>query len=250
MKRSAILAAVLGVSLVAQPATAGDKILRFGPNFVEPTASLARVDSGREIFDDPLDPLVGMFDVVQRTEGGVGGAPGFGLGFEYKLSERIGIDTSLAYSRHDFRLDFSGEITWTPWVEELGAHDLEQSETAPIIGAGAGHVTLGVLTVGVNFHPLRHERLDLYFGPLAGVSYSETEFDSGRFTASFSDFTSVTPLDRRESDQQAELVYGAALGVDVPVGEKGWLVSTVVSYLETEMEVDPWTVQVGLGHRF
>ena len=42
----------------------------------------------------------------------------------------------------------------------VGAHDLEQSETAPILGDGAGHVTLGLVTVGLNFHPLRRGKLE------------------------------------------------------------------------------------------
>ncbi len=251
MKQRAIFsAAVLAAPLLASPAWSGDKILRFGPDFVEPTARRVSEESWHEVFDDPQNPPVGTFDVVQRIEGGVDGAPGFGLGFEVQPSERIGIDTHLAYSRHDFRLDFSGEITWTPWDEELEATDPALAETAPILGEGAGHVTLGLLTVGVNYHPRRRGKLDLYFGPLAGVCYSETEFDAGRFTAAFSDFTSVTQLDRRDPEMQAEFVYGAVVGADLPFGKRGWTVSTAARYLETEMEIDPWTLQVGLGYRF
>ncbi len=229
MKHPALLAAaVLAAFPLIRPASAGEGILR-------------------------------SFDAVRRTESGVNGAPGFGLGLDYKVTELIGIDTRLAYSRHHFRLDLSGENAWTPWVEEDGALDSGQTETAPIIGEGAGHVTLGLLTVSLSFRPIKRDKLELYFGPLLGVSYSESEFDSGRFSAAFRNFNladsaplarRVTPLDRRESDQQAEFVYGATIGADVPFGDRGWLVSTSATYLETEMEIDPWTVQLGMGYRF
>ncbi len=254
MKRPAIFTAALLAALpLARPAAAGDKILRLGPDFVEPASSPASIDTG-EVSSDSLD---GWLDGVRRTDGGLDGAPGGGLGLEVKLSERIGIDTRLAYSRYDFRLDVSSDAGWTPWVEERDAGDGGHRGAGPILGEGAGRVTRGLLTVGVSFHPLRRGKLDLYFGPLAGVCYSETELDSGRFLASsgrfianFGNVASVAPPGRRESDRQTEFVYGAALGLDLPLGEEGWLASTTVRYLETEMEVDPWTVGVGLGYRF
>ncbi len=228
MNRSAILATALVLLPSARPAPAEDKILRVGSSFVEPATDPSSKDA--------------WYHTVERTDDGVDGAAGFGLGFEVRANDRIGIDTRLATSRHNFHLDVSGQIGWTPWYEE---HDAARSDTAPLLGEGAGHVDLALLTVGVNFHLPRRGRVDLYAGPLAGVSYREVKFDTSRFTAALS-----TPFERREAKQQAELVVGAVAGADVPFGDRGWTISTAARYLETEMEIDSWTVEVGMGYSF
>jgi opacity protein-like surface antigen len=244
-----ILATVL-LMVISAPvrAEAGDKIVRGGLTSGTPTANTYWGGIGQTDFLDPRFPPLGRFDSLEEHNTSADGGFGFGLGFEYMLSELIGIDTNFNYSKHNADATFSGEITFTPLLGEPPALAPERSETATIIGTGPGDADLKVITVGANFHVLRREKLDLYLGPVVGLALLDSELTSGGFTATFESFVSSTPAEHAARDTVSDFVFGAAFGIDVAMGREGWIISAATKYLAGSLS--PWTIQIGLGYRF
>lgn len=92
--------------------------------------------------------------------------------------------------------------------------------------------------------------IDLYVGPqLALVRYSNVDMWAGFGAAG----ASVSVED--------DVSWGAILGLDVPLGTRGWMVHANVRYLDTDMKdsggvssfngkFDPVIFSVGVGYRF
>lgn len=243
------------VSILTLPAStradAGDKIIRGGLSYVTPTKDTRLSGTGTEDFLDPTRPPLVRFDVTADHLFGVDSDFGLGVDFEYLLTDLIGLTGAFNYSRQPARIDFGGQITFTPYLGQPPTLVAELNETAPIVGIGTGRADLLLLTAGANFHVLQRERLDLYAGPIVGLAHTQFDVNSGSFSAAFPSFTSVTPLEQSPFSDGAtdKFVLGAAFGVDIPIGAKGWLVSTGFKYVSVE-NLEPWLVQISLGHRF
>lgn len=239
------LALLVTVIAVSTPAQAGEIRLRFGPTFVSPSDAHSGGPIDME-FLDPANPLLGHFGGFEDHRIRVNGALGLGVDVEFLFGQLIGLDVNLGYSEHDLGISFGGEIIYTPAAGEPPVLLPGSRETAAIVGSGSGDVRSSLLTVGVNFHVLRKENVDLYFGPFVGVNRLGFELE-GRFTASFEEFTSITPL--ASGGRSNNLAYGGGVGVDVPLGGPHWMLSAAARYTESE-NVDPWSILVGAGYRF
>lgn len=231
-------------------ADAGDKILRGSASYVNPTSDARLGGTGIEDFLDPTNPPMVRFDIIQDHRLSADSNVGVGLDFEIMVTDRVGIDTAFNYSRQDVAADFSGQITFTPYLGQPPTLFPDLNESASIVGAGGGRVNLFLLTVGANVHLLQNDRLDLYAGPVVGLAHISAELNTGGFTAAFPSFTSHTPMAGGSWDGSSNhLALGGLIGFDAPISNKGWLVSTSFKYVPVE-NLNPWFVQVSLGHRF
>ncbi len=198
-KRSAILGVValaVGVLASSAVAVAGDNQVRFDVLYSLPTGDL--VDGG------------------QTTE--LDEALGFEAAFEFRLSDRLGIEPALNYTSFD--LD----------VEEAGFPDT------------TGDTSMFGLMVNLNFHFGKEDGLDFFIGPTIGYSFWDDISLSG-----FS--TSIKTDD--------EFLYGAVAGLDLPLGDKGLALNFGLSYLFVDVSppgasigVDPIQFKAGLSYKF
>jgi hypothetical protein len=190
--------AILGFTLPAS-AERGDKQVRFGILTSMPTGDFT--------------------DEGQTTE--LDSAFGFQAGFEYGLTDLMGLEAGLSSLSHD--------VT----VEEAGFPSLE-----------LGDIDLLTLAVSLNFHVVRSEKMDLFVGPMIGNSF-------------WGDLqtTDLFPEDFPADD---EVVFGLNAGIDLPFGEGGWAFSGTLRYtlsdvsLESgpDLGVDPLELGVGLSYSF
>jgi len=216
--------AILAVALVATSAAfadEGDLRLRFGVTWVDPTGDLT-VDLG---VDDP-DPVKAVQQLetvtIEATD-----AIGAEIGVEYFLNDKLGLDFGVGYADHDIDASAMG------------------------VTLEFGSITMMPVTFGANFHFLRDRELDLYVAPLVSwVMFGDVELTS--------DF--AAELGQNEVAMKDDFGYGAKVGLDVPFGEK-WLFTTGLRYMivaaETdeegendEIDIDPWSVHLGLGVTF
>lgn len=155
----------------------------------------------------------------------VTGDVGLNVAGEYRFSPRLGLDVGvLAISNG----------TGTHYRDGL------------IVSSGTS--ALGSFTLGPAIHLTPESSADLFFGPFlaitarSDVGYRRDELAGVRVGSS--------------------LGWGAVLGVDVPIGERGWRLCTSVRYIDTNLEgrdgngnrydlgFDPTAVGVGVGYRF
>jgi hypothetical protein len=154
---------------------------------------------------------------ARATRGeGSGTDLGFGLGLEYRLSPRLGI--------------------------EVGALTVE-SEQRDGIDLFIASVTfessyrITPLLARLNVHLTPDQGVDLYAGPVVGyVDVSDMMLrTSVRGVFVGEEFDDVVEL-RLEADD--ELAWGAAIGLDVPLGRGGSAVTFGVTYLSLPLSVD------------
>jgi len=156
---------------------------------------------------------------------------GFGAGVrgEYRFSSRLGLELGvLSAGSVDIASGFSGGTI---------TNAVEVSSFSPI-------------TVGLNIHLTRGRPIDLYVGPqLALVDYSDVEVR-----------TTVGGARARIS-VDTDVGWGVIVGLDFPLGERGWLIQTNLRYIGTDMkdsggvisfdnEFDPLILSAGFGYRF
>ena len=153
-----------------------------------------------------------------RSNVDIGG--GFGIGAEVRLSERIGLELSTLFAGLDVGMQAS---------------------------AGQGSVqnvsmSMVPLTFGLPIHFDTGKRVDFFVAPtLSVVNYTDVRTKAGWSGASSS------------VDVDSDVGLGAALGLDVPFGKRGWAFSTGLRYMKTraqDTDVDPVIVMVGFAHRF
>jgi outer membrane protein W len=197
----------------------GEMILRFGAACISPTGDYAAP------FD--LEGWVGV--LTQEADASLGGF----VGFEYMVSDRVGVDATLLSSNHD--------IEWT----EIG------TEPEPFDVRGVwGDISMMPLIIGANFHVKRTDALDFYMGPsLAYVMYGDLDATFGP---------------EHDACVEDDFGFGAVVGLDVAFGGSGWTFSTALRYLQTGADVDedphyfePYTLdvnpvilQVGVGKKW
>jgi outer membrane protein W len=148
----------------------------------------------------------------------VGG--GFGIGAEYRLSNRYGLEFSTLFAGLEIDNSVSG-----------GAGLVQSLE-----------MSMMPLTFAFPFHFDAGDRADLFVAPTFSiVRYLDIE-------------TSISGAGVDSSvDVDSDAALGAALGVDVPFGKGKWAFSTSLRYMKTGFEgtdVDPVIVTLGFAYRF
>lgn len=178
---------------------------------------------------DPTGDTVYVPETGERTRFDADAGYGGGIELEYRVSERLGIDF--------------GVLTADPVIDAL------------IDGAGAitasAQLRVTPAYVGMNVHLTPNSRADLYLGPLlAYVVYS-----------SFDLVTDPWFL-REEFVTENDWGIGIAVGLDVRLGDRGWLLTAAFRYLDTTLEasppdgsigrtdLDPMIFAAGVGYRF
>jgi outer membrane protein W len=149
-----------------------------------------------------------------------------------------------------------GEYQFSRWLGvDIGA--LASGSAEVRASAGIGDIGTAVqvssfvpLTVGLNVHLIPRSRPDLYIGPLLAYSiFSDVGVQTG--------LTGATSFESVDND----LGYGAILGLDLPLGQKGWLFNLNLRHIKTEMngregsdridaDYDPTIFAIGFGYRF
>jgi len=225
----------------------GDKILRFGVRLVDTTGEAESFWPGWYYHGE------GWFDP------GVDGA-GVGLSFEYMVRDRIGVAVHVGHSAHLVGLRYLGYVTAAPNLP-FGIADVAATSEASF--SHWGYLGMTPVLVGANYHLGRGDRLDFYFGPLAGyVFYNDVGYEWGSYYVASADYTEPYYHGRAISVDD-DFAYGVMAGLDVDFGKKGkgWIFTLSAEYLETEirprrvetrdiLSVDPWSLQIGFGYRF
>ncbi|MDX1998713.1 MAG: hypothetical protein SF066_13430 [Thermoanaerobaculia bacterium] len=166
---------------------------------------------------------------------------GFGLGLEYRLSPRIGVEVnvSTAEIEDDFDLVHIGVVPF----------DIESTvRVTPVILQLDWHLTPG-------------RAVDLHIGPVVGWLFAGDLEVTTRGALPFPGFS----RERRTTDDT--IAFGAHLDLDVPLGDRGLFLAFGATYLnadlettklepatgrtvESSFEFDPLLLKVGLGYRF
>ena len=168
----------------------------------------ALVDSSAE-----TETSIGSVSSSVSTGGGVG------LGGEYRMSDRLGLELSPLWAGLDI-------------------------ESGVSIGGVSQSLQFGMvpLTLGMPIHLSPAGRPVIFIAPTVSyVSYFRLERDISWTRVS----TTV--------DDSTDVALGAAFGLDIPVGKGKWAVSTGLRYMKTNAEetsVDPLIVTIGFSYRF
>lgn len=170
-------------------------------------------------------------DAEEEIDVAVDGAPGAGLFVEARLGRRLGLEL--------------GVLT--------AALDTEVSLESPAIGrqVASDELTVRPITLGLPIHLTPDGSgpggIDLVLTPLvAYVQYGDLAFD----------FDALAFHPRFSFDD--ELTWGAALGVDRPLGSRGWSLTASLRWLAAEADggeearvtLDPLLVALGAGYTF
>jgi hypothetical protein len=154
---------------------------------------------------------------LQFTTTELDGEIGFQGAFEFRVTDRLGIEPGVSILGYDLT------------VEEPGFPDLE------------GETDLIGLTVNFNFHFERDSGLDCYVGPTVGYAlWDDIELNG----------FSPVPTDD-------EVLFGVNGGLDFPVGDGGWAFHAGLSYLFFDLAaaggdigVSPLQLELGLSYDF
>ena len=178
---------------------------------------------------NPTGDTVVVPDTGERIPFNAGNGYGFGIDLEYRASRRLGIDF--------------GILTATPVIDVL-------IDEVGVISASA-QPRITPLYAGLNVHLTPDSQVDLYFGPmLAYVIYSSFDLvvDPWFLTEGF-----VT---------QNDFGIGVNLGLDIRLGDAGWLFTAAFKFLDTTLvasppdesigrtDIDPMILSIGVGYRF
>jgi opacity protein-like surface antigen len=156
---------------------------------------------------------------------------GFAVDVEYRFSNRLGIDVGVTWVELDTTLTVG-----IPDVISLSFDD---------------DLSFTPITAALNIYLTPSSAVDLYIAPMiAWVQYGDLEYELegvGRLGVAIDD----------------DLAWGAAVGLDVPIGERGWMVSAAASYIDTDLDgteqdeggresfdFNTIGVKVGVGYRF
>ena len=165
----------------------------------------------------------------ERIPFDAGNGYGFGIDLEYRVSRHFGIDF--------------GVLTATPVIDVL------IDEVGMISASAKPRIT--PIYAGLNVHLTPDSQFDLYLGPvLAYVIYSSFNLV-------------VDPWFMREGfETENDFGIGINLGLDIRLGDAGWLITAAFKYLDTTLEVsppdesigrtdiDPMIFRIGVGYRF
>ena len=192
--------AALFVAGIVSPVAAesGDKQLRFGLLYSSPTDDFTEGDLTTEL-DSAL---------------------GFLVGFEFHVTDMIGIEPTLSSTSFDL------------------------SVVEPGFPTENGDTDLMALAVNVNFHFEQDSGLDLFVGPMVGYAFWDD--------INLDDFPEAIPTDD-------EFMFGLNGGLDYPLGDSDWSFNVGLSYLfldltpedsPVELGVSPFQLRVGVTYNF
>jgi outer membrane protein len=165
----------------------------------------------------------------ERISFDAGGGYGGGFELEYRVSRRLGIDF--------------GVLTASPVIDVL-------IDEVGVISASA-QPRITPIYAGLNVHLTPDSPLDLYIGPmLAYVIYSSFDLV-------------VDPWFYREGFvTENDFGIGVNVGLDIRLGDAGWLFTAAFKYLDTTLaasppdesvgrtDIDPMIFSIGVGYRF
>jgi len=178
---------------------------------------------------NPTGDTVFVPDTGEQIAFSAGNGYGLGIDLEYRVSRHLGIDF--------------GALTATPIIDVL------IDEVGVISASAKPRIT--PIYVGLNVHLMPEGPIDLYVGPiLAYVIYSSFDLvvDPWFLTEGF-----VTEND---------FGVGVNVGLDVRLGDAGWLFTAAFKYLDTTLvasppdegigrtDIDPMIFSIGVGYRF
>jgi len=161
---------------------------------------------------------------------------GFGLGLEFRISDRLGVELVASWTEPEIAVHY-----------ELP--DLVDVRDADTLG-------FNPITVAVNIYLTPNRPVEVYLAPMiAFVQYGDLAYNLGMFCE-----PGMLCTIRFKVDD--DVGWGAALGIDVPLGDRGWVLSGSVGYLDTDFKVtdsdgdsesfgfDPVTATLGISYRF
>jgi hypothetical protein len=213
---SALLGLLLASTLLSEPAAAGQRgTLRFGGSVLEASAS---IDGFRE-----TAYCVGVFtclDIDNNWELEVAKTEGPFVGVEVGLNEWLGLELSAVQATFDLDLILDRHI-----ITRIHPDNVVIGETRDIEVRSA-ELDATFLTLGANFHLTPGRRVDLYLGPLVGYALYDEEVPFSHI---------VFPESAAVED---EWVYGAVLGLDVPLGDSRWMLGMAVRGLRVPVQLD------------
>lgn len=165
---------------------------------------------------------------IQRRKYDIGRGQGFGLGLEYHVNRRIGVEVGALFAETDLGFVVDTETQW------------ERVEDKPDVT---------ILSAGVNFHLTPGRKVDVFVGPLIGrADYGDAELPA--LGQSF------------DQDFEGDTVVGINLGIEVPAcGKRCVSFYGGLRYLESSAEsddnapqfeigVDPLILNVGVAYHF
>jgi outer membrane protein len=193
--------------------------------FVAALAVCALNPTTADAGDSPWRLRLFALSMNPTGDGGYGG----GFELEYRVSRRLGIDF--------------GVLTASPVIDVL-------IDEVGVISASA-QPRITPIYAGLNVHLTPDRPLDIYIGPM--LTY-----------VVYSSFDLVTdPWFCRESFvTQNDFGIGFNLGLDIRLGDAGWLITAAFKYLDTTLEasppdesigrtdIDPMIFSIGIGYRF
>lgn len=156
------------------------------------------------------------------------------ISFEKMVSDLVGIEVSVSHTEHD--VDF-----------EVGLFGVTETVTI-------GDITMTPIIVGANFHVVRKDSVTVYLGPQLGyVLYGDLKLGSND-----PDIEDIVG----DSDVGVDngIAFGGVLGIDIPIGDAGWMFSGSVQAVSTDAEfddsdgeelaIDPFIARAGVGKKF
>jgi outer membrane protein W len=190
-----------------------------------------------------VEPNEGIYQPMldgTRVQVAGGAGAGGGINAEYRFSPRLG-----------FELGLIGGVG-----SDLHVAVFPSAGNSVVL---TDSLAFGTVVGGLNVHLTPERKADLYAGPtLAYVEYQDVTVRVLGFGPPFGNNT-VQPV-RVRFRFDSDLAVGVNLGVDVPLGEGGWLFNANARYLETSIgsadfrggdrSYDPLFFGVGFGYRF
>jgi outer membrane protein W len=238
-------------------AEAGDMKVRFGLTWVDPTGQ-STLD--RQIPRTPIDQDVAIVSADVRVEPTMG----VRVGFEYLITGVVGIDFSFGFSDHDVSVDETILVGFLPAGGTI-PDDLQDPQRIRRTLPDTATLAMATFTVGVYFHPLRNEQVDLWIGP----QLAYTIFGNLKYAELPEPEEPDDPIEpppdipdtRVDTAMDADIALGAIVGVDWHIGGSGWAVSFSAQYLSIEavpnepasnqsIDIDPWVLNIGTAYRF
>jgi len=121
------------------------------------------------------------------------------------------------------------------YSEKLGFEVLAAyADYDPILDLFGRDIELTPLMLSVNYYVKSNEKVDFYIAPTVGFARLEVQFAG-------------------ETESDSGLAWGAAFGVDIPVGKGKWVVALSGRYLTADLDdadFDNAIVHAGVGYRF
>lgn len=170
---------------------------------------------------------------------------------DYRFSRRLGVELGIMAGAES-------DISFGTGTDAATIRSLES-------------LAFGAITAGLNIDLTPERKAHVYVGPfVALVEYSDVDVELGldlgpdfNFGFNGQQFDLSEPLFFPTTIKvETDTAIGVVLGVDLPLGERGWLFNGSVRYLETSIEgsaagsdpghvdFDPLIVGIGLGYRF